>query len=78
MSSSTGKPKCERCRDSTAGEDGVYKVHDLANPNHVVGYFQDYVEDAYRRAGLTVEHTIPGYWAGESGMTGQDIIVARK
>jgi hypothetical protein len=59
---------------------GTYRVADPAEPERVVGYDEQHVEELYRQNGLQIRRPIRyGSWCGRSEYVSyQDIVVAQK
>jgi hypothetical protein len=57
-----------------------YAVQFRDNPEHVIGYDESYIREAYQSLGLEISEPIRyGFWSGRENYTSsQDIVVARK
>jgi len=60
------------------GQPGV-AVHDPANPEAVIAYSRDRIDDLARQAGLEVERILPGFWTATEDpvVSEQDLVLFR-
>lgn len=74
----------KRAEERIIFEEGGYFTNNKNIPEDVIAYTRDWVLTTYRRAGLIIDHILPGSWVGDgetrefSVLNYQDIVVGRK